>query len=90
MTAYQAPLRDMQFVCDEVLNYPEHYRSLPGCEEVTPELFNAIRDQVAKFATEVLAPLNSIGDHQGCQWHQDGVTAPPGFKEAYRQFCEAG
>ena len=90
MTVYQAPQRDMQFVMDELLELPAHYASLPGCEDVTPDLISAIREEGAKFATNVLAPLNKIGDEEGCKWENGEVTTPTGFKEAYNQFREAG
>jgi 3-(methylsulfanyl)propanoyl-CoA dehydrogenase len=90
MTVYQAPQRDMQFVMDEVLDFPAHYASLPGCDVVTQDLVSAIREGGAKFATNILAPLNPTGDQQGCRWQDGVVTTPEGFKEACRQFCDAG
>ncbi len=90
MPDYKAPLRDIQFVREEVLNYPDHYANLPGCEEVTPDLTEAIINEAAKFAENVLAPLNRSGDEEGCQWSEDGVTTPAGFKEAYQQFVAGG
>ena len=85
MPLYKAPLRDMQFVLNDLLKVDQHYPTLTGREEVTPDLLDAILNEGAKFAEEVIAPLNQIGDQQGCTWSEDGVTTPEGFKEAYQQ-----
>jgi len=90
MSDYQAPQRDIKFVMNELLDMPAHYASLPNCEDASVEIVDAIREEGAKFATNVLAPLNKVGDQEGCTWHEDGVTTPTGFKEAYAQFREAG
>jgi 3-(methylsulfanyl)propanoyl-CoA dehydrogenase len=89
MSSYTAPLRDMQFVLKELAGLDRIGR-LPGCEEATPDLVDSILDEAAKFAGEVLTPLNQIGDVQGLKWRDGSVTTPDGFKEAYRQFAEAG
>lgn len=90
MSDYKAPLRDIQFVLYELLGYEQHCASLPGGEEMTPELINAVIEEGAKFCEKVIAPLNAVGDEQGCTWDAGTVTTPEGFKEAYTQFVEAG
>ncbi|WP_415885773.1 acyl-CoA dehydrogenase C-terminal domain-containing protein [Neptuniibacter sp. QD37_6] len=90
MPEYKAPLRDMDFVLNEVLNAEQHYQSLSGCEDATPDMVGAIMEEGAKFAERVLSPLNQIGDQQGCQWDDGAVKTPEGFKEAYDQFVEGG
>ncbi|MDD9970329.1 MAG: acyl-CoA dehydrogenase C-terminal domain-containing protein [Myxococcales bacterium] len=90
MPEYKAPLRDMRFVMQELLEIEKHYASLPGAEDLNGEMIDAILGEAAKVAEQVLAPLNRSGDEEGCTWSEDGVATPKGFKEAYRQYCEAG
>ncbi len=81
----------MRFVMEDVLDCERHYASLPGCEEVNLELVNAILEEASKFSEEVVAPLNAVGDKEGCRMGEDGeVKTPSGFKEAYQQYIEAG
>jgi alkylation response protein AidB-like acyl-CoA dehydrogenase len=64
--------------------------SLPGCEEASADVVDAILDEAAKFAGEVISPLNRVGDTDGAKWKDTVVTTSPGFKEAYRQFVDNG
>jgi acyl-CoA dehydrogenase len=89
MHNYRAPVRDMRFVMDEIAGLPE-VATLPGFEDATPDMADAILDEAAKFTGEVLAPLNRIGDREGCKLTADGVTTPAGWKEAYTTFRESG
>lgn len=90
MPEYKAPQREMKFVLNEVFNVEQHYQQLPGFEEATTDVVEAIIDEGAKFSERVLSPLNQTGDQQGCQFDEGVVTTPDGFKEAYQQFVEAG
>ena len=90
MANYKAPLRDIQFVLEDLLNVYPHYQNLPGYEEATADLANAVFEEAAKFSEEVLAPLNAVGDREGCQLVDGEVTTPTGFKEAYQAFVAGG
>jgi alkylation response protein AidB-like acyl-CoA dehydrogenase len=89
MSDYIAPIKDMRFVINELAGFGEIGR-LPGFEEATPDLADAVLEEAARFTGEVLAPLNRSGDREGCRLTADGVATPKGWGEAYRQFCEAG
>ena len=90
MLSYKAPLRDMRFVREELLDFPGLFESLPGCEEFTPDLIEAILGEAAKFCENVLAPLYRSGDEEGCTWSAEGVRTPAGFREAYQQYIDGG
>ncbi|MBH8580960.1 acyl-CoA dehydrogenase C-terminal domain-containing protein [Bisbaumannia pacifica] len=90
MPDYQAPLRDLRFVMDEMLDYPAHYARLPAGEEASPDVVAAILEEGARFAREVLLPLNQSGDQEGCRLEGGEVKAPQGFKAAYAQYVEGG
>jgi alkylation response protein AidB-like acyl-CoA dehydrogenase len=89
MADYVAPLKEMEFVLREVVGL-QQVRSLPGYEEADDDLASAILEEAGKFAGEVLSPLNRIGDQVGARCENHAVTMPPGFKEAFAQFIEAG
>ncbi|MEK6211296.1 MAG: acyl-CoA dehydrogenase [Pseudomonadota bacterium] len=89
MSTYAAPIRDMKFVINELVGL-DQISALPGCEEVTPDLVDAVLEEAGKFAAGVLDPLNKAGDRTGARLDNNVVTAAPGFKEAFRQFSEGG
>ncbi len=90
MPIYRAPTRDTRFILNEVLHL-QSFGNLPGFEQATPDLVDAVVEEAGKFAGEVLAPLNASGDAEGCTRNADGsVTTPAGFKEAFAQFRAAG
>ena len=90
MLHYKAPLRDMRFLINEVLDYPTHYSTLSNGADATPEMVDAILEGAATLCEEVLAPLNASGDKEGCHLKDGVVTTPAGFKEAYAQFVAGG
>jgi len=89
MPEYNAPVRDMKFVMQELLDCETHYQSL-GYEDASLDMVDAIMSEAAKFTEQVIAPINQIGDEQGCTWKDGVVTTPDGFKEAYQQYVEGG
>ena len=89
MSSYVAPLKDMMFVLTELAGL-DKVAALPGYEEATTDVVEAILDESAKFTGGVLAPLNWTGDQEGAKWAEKAVTMPKGFKEAYAQFVDNG
>ncbi|KIQ97180.1 acyl-CoA dehydrogenase C-terminal domain-containing protein [Lysobacter sp. A03] len=91
MSQYKAPLRDMRFVLFDLLGAEAEFQRL-GFDDASRELVDAVLDESARFSEEVLAPLNEVGDREGCTFDQatGNVTTPAGFKEAYSQYVEGG
>ena len=91
MPIYVAPLRDMQFVMHELLDVESVFKKSAKYAEVDKETINQVLEEAGKFCTEVLLPLNQVGDQEGCQRLDDGsIKTPKGFKEAYQQFIDGG
>ena len=90
MTTYRAPLRDMQFLLQDVFHADELFSTMPGTVEVTADLIAAIVEEAGKIAEGLLAPINQSGDQQGCRLENGIVTTPDGFKEAYAAYAEGG
>ncbi|PMR67452.1 acyl-CoA dehydrogenase [Halomonas heilongjiangensis] len=88
MIDYQAPLRDMQFILDELAGLKQ-IGQLPGCEDASPDLVGAVLEEAGKFAAGVLTPLNQAGDRQGCRLEGERVITPDGWQAAYDQFRDA-
>ena len=87
---YQPPVRDHLFLLRDVLEI-EKYANLPGFADASMDVVSQIVEEAGRFTGEVLAPLNSVGDKQGCVWNPDHtVTTPAGFKQAYAQLVEGG
>ena len=89
MADFKAPIQEVSFVLDELLKI-ERLSTLPGFEEATTELVEAVLDQAGKFASEVFSPINRIGDIQHSKASDGEVKTPDGFKEAYQLFVDNG
>jgi len=90
MPTYQAPVDDALFLLNDVFHI-ERYDNLPGFADASPDLVAAVLEEAGKFCGEVLAPLNRIGDVEGCTRHADAsVTTPKGFKEAFKRLVDGG
>ena len=87
---YQPPVRDHVFLLRDVLQL-ETYSNLPGFQDAAVDVVEQIIEEAGRFTGEVLAPLNAVGDKQGCTWNPDHtVTTPAGFKEAYAKLVDGG
>ena len=89
MANYKAPLREIDFVLNKVLNAGQ-LAELPGFEDATPDFTSGLLDEAAKLIESELAPLNASGDAQGCRWDNGEVRIPDGFAEAYKLYWESG
>ena len=89
MTDYIAPVRDMRFVLNDLIGM-ERITALPGYDHASPDLVDAILEEAAKFAGNVLAPLNHSGDKEGARLDAAGAHPPAGFADAYAQFVAGG
>ncbi|MCB1868257.1 MAG: acyl-CoA dehydrogenase family protein, partial [Gammaproteobacteria bacterium] len=90
MPSYKAPIRDLQFVYHELLEADRTLTALPGFEETSPDLVDAILEEGAKLFEQQIQPLNQSGDRQGCSFRNGEVATPDGFREAYRAYTEGG
>ena len=88
MPSYTPPTKDMQFILHDVLNITES--SIPGYDELEADFTSAILDEAGKLTSEVLAPLNVVGDKEGCRLENGVVYTPTGFKGAFEQVKEGG
>ncbi len=88
MPTYSAPTKDMQFILHDLLNVSQS--NIPGYDELEADFTSAILEEAGKLTSEVLAPLNVVGDREGCRLENGVVYTPTGFKEAFQQVCEAG
>lgn len=90
MDSYSAPLDDMHFLLDEVFNANAIWSDLPAFQDINLELADSLLREAGRLASDVLAPLNRIGDEAGCVWSDGQVSTPPGFKDAYETFSSNG
>ena len=87
---YRAPLREMRFVLEELLGGSARLAASPPLADYSDELAQSVLEEAARFAETVLEPLNQPGDRAAARWTAEGVTAAPGFREAYQQFVAGG
>ena len=90
MGQYIPPLRDIQFVMHELLDTEGTLKQMPVHADMDVDTINAIVEEAGKFASSIVFPLNQSGDLEGCTLNGTEVTAPKGYKEAYKQYVEAG
>jgi len=90
MPSYTAPLRDMRYLLEQVFDYENTLAGLEGYDDAGLDVVMAVLDSAATFARDVVLPINLAGDDLGCVYRDGVVTTPPGYREAYRQYREAG
>jgi alkylation response protein AidB-like acyl-CoA dehydrogenase len=90
MWSYTPPLRDMQFVIEDVLRAPSAWAAMPAFAEIDADTARAVLEEAGKFAAEVLAPINSAADLQGCTWRDGEVRTPDGYPQAYAAYVQGG
>jgi len=88
MPVYSAPTKDMSFILHDVLNV--NNEDIAGYSDLEPDFVSAILNESAKIAENVLAPLNAVGDKEGCRLENGVVRTPTGFKNAFEQMKEGG
>src|SRR3954469_2483009 len=89
MPKYKAPLRDLKFVYYELFD-GEALTALPGFADATPDVVEAVLEEIGKISSEVLQPLNAVGDEQGCRLENGAVKTPDGFPAAWNVLREGG
>jgi alkylation response protein AidB-like acyl-CoA dehydrogenase len=88
MPVYRAPIKDTQFLLHDVLKVKD--ADIPGYDDLDPDFTGAILDEAGKVASEVLQPLNAVGDTEGCILENGVVRTPTGFKDAFEQMKAGG
>ncbi len=90
MWEYDPPLRDMRFVIDQVLQAPASWATIPAFADLDADTASQVLQEAGRFAKEILLPINSPADLQGCRWQDGTVSTPDGYREAYAAFCAGG
>ncbi|MFD1893970.1 acyl-CoA dehydrogenase family protein [Ottowia beijingensis] len=90
MNAYQVPVDALNHILFNVLQAPRQLAALPAFAEADEALMRQLLDEMGKLVSGRIAPLNRVGDELGAQWHGGAVTMPPGFRDAYQAFWQAG
>ena len=88
MPHYIAPTKDMQYVLNDVLDVKNS--SIPGYADLDADFLSAILEEAGKITSQVLAPLNAVGDQEGCHFENGVIRTPAGFKDAFEQVKEGG
>ncbi|MCA0042864.1 acyl-CoA dehydrogenase C-terminal domain-containing protein [Celeribacter litoreus] len=88
MPSYTAPVKDIQYVLHDLLKVSQS--DIPGYADLEPEFTEAILEAAGQLASEVVAPLNTVGDKEGCTFENGVITTPTGFKEAFEEVKEGG
>jgi alkylation response protein AidB-like acyl-CoA dehydrogenase len=90
MPGFDAPIRELRFLLEDVFRFDEKTAKLPGFEDATLDVVMAILDGAATFAREVLVPINLPGDKESCHFSDGSVRTPHGYKAAYNLYCKNG
>ncbi len=90
MASYKAPLKEMQFVLDEVIHLEQRLEGIDRFAELSPDLVRGVVEEAAKVIEGTVAPLNASGDEQGCRYNDGDVHTPDGFPEAWQTFVDGG
>ena len=90
MPMIPAPVKDIQFLAEQVFDLESHYKKFPAHSDLDSETFETVVDEASKFLFEYAAPLNRNSDEQGCSIKDGHVTTPDGFVELYKNYCESG
>ncbi len=90
MLNYQAPLRDFQFLLEQVFAAPELWETLPAMSGISMDLASSVLEQAARVATAEMLPVNAHGDRKGCRWEEGRVFTPEGFPAAFRALAQGG
>ncbi len=90
MWTCKPPVADMLHLMTQVLDAPTSWSALPAFDGLDTDTAREVLEQAARFARDVLAPTNAPGDLAGCTWSPEGVSTPPGFRQAYAAFVDGG
>ncbi|MCF6319766.1 MAG: acyl-CoA dehydrogenase C-terminal domain-containing protein [Proteobacteria bacterium] len=90
MPMIPAPIKDIQFLAEQIFDVGGHYKKIPQFSDIDAETFETVIDEASKFLFEYAAPLNSNADKQGCSIKDGVVTTPDGFVELYKNYCDSG
>ncbi len=90
MNDYRVPVEDLNFILFDVLHAPRQLAGMPAFAEADEALMRQLLKEMGRFVSGVIAPLNRVGDEIGARWQDGAVTMPPGFRDAYQAFWQAG